>query len=89
MLRLLYDIDAKLGRLLMGQSDITADAQAILTAVGSLGSAVTAIQAEITQLQNQGVDTTGLDAAVAQLGTAVQGVQQLVPAPSAGTASAG
>jgi hypothetical protein len=88
VLRLLYDIDQKLGRLLMGQSEIDADVQAIAQAVTSLGTAAQAIQAEIAALQAQGVDTSGLDAAVQQLGSAVQVVQQIVPAQP-GTPSAG
>jgi len=64
----------------MGQADIDTQVQRIAQAVTDLGAAVTAVQAEIASLQGQGVDTSGLDAAVAQLGTAVQSVQALAPA---------
>jgi len=74
-------IEQKVGQILMGQADINTQVQLITQAVTELGAAVTAIQAEITGLQGQGVDTSGLDAAVAQLGTAVASVQALAPAP--------
>jgi len=72
--------EQKVGQILVGQADINTQVQLIAQAVTELGAAVTAIQAELAALQGQGVDTSGLDAAVAQLGTAVQSVQALAPA---------
>lgn len=82
LLWLLSGINMKLEKIMTSQDDINADVTQIQGAVSNLGSAVTAIAAEIEQLKGQGVDTSGLDAAVGQLGTAVQGVQALVPPPT-------
>lgn len=87
----------KLEQVIMSQSDIdaaTAELTAIVTdvqgQVAQLGTDFTAIQAEITSLQAQGVNTTALNAAVAQaqstmagLDPAVAQIGTLAPAPAA------
>ena len=77
----------QIGILMSQQDDISADTAAIVQAVTDLGTAVTAVQAEIDALKNANpaLDLSALDAAVGSLQPAVAGVQGLVPpAPPAG-----
>jgi cell division protein FtsB len=77
------DLDIRFDHLedLMAASQ--ADIDALTTAVTDLKTKVTddtsALQTEIANLQAQGVDVTGLQAATADLSTAVDGVTALVP----------
>ena len=66
-------INQKLDVLMSQQDDITADVQAIAQAVTDLGTAASAIEAEIATLKagNPALDLTGLDSAVASLKTSV------------------
>jgi chromosome segregation ATPase len=81
----LDDINTKLEKIAMSQSDIdaaTAEITSIVTDVqaqiAQLGSDFTAIQTEIQALQSQGVDTTALDAAVAQAQSTMSGLDPAV-----------
>ena len=78
-------VNRKLDVIMSQQDDITADVQAVNQAVTDLGTATTAIEAEITALKaaNPAVDLTGLDAAVGSLKTAVSGVAAIAPPPAA------
>jgi hypothetical protein len=74
ILRALEEINEKLGEILMSQSDIdnvTAEIEAEVTDLGTKDAAILAAQnaftAEIATLQGQGVNTTALVAAAAQL----------------------
>lgn len=80
---LLVQVLRDLQEIKMSQSDIDAQIVNLQGVTAQLGAAVTAIQQELTTLQTQGVDTSGLDAAVAQLDTAAQAVSALAPAPAA------
>jgi len=73
-------IEQKVGQILVGQADIDTQVQIITQAVTELGAAVTGDTDRDRRASGQGVDTSGLDAAVAQLGTAVASVQALAPA---------
>ena len=86
ILTALTTINRKLDVIMSQQDDITADVQAVNQAVTDLGTATTAIEAEITALKaaNPAVDLTGLDAAVGSLKTAVSGVAAIAPPPAAG-----
>ena len=66
----------KLDVIMSQQDDLTADVQAIDQAVTDLGTAATAIEAEIAALKNANpaLDLTALDTAVGSLKTAVSGV---------------
>lgn len=66
------------------QSKINTDVATIQADVSKINTAVTAIQAEIATLKaaNPAIDTTALDAAVAQLTTATAGVAAI---PNPGT----
>lgn len=71
--------------IIMSQNDeLNSDVQAISQAVTDLGTASTAIEAEIASLKsaNPALDLTGLDTAVASLKTAVSGVSAIAPAAS-------
>ena len=83
--RKLAEIDKKLGRIIMSQESIdaaTAELTTIVTdvqgQVAQLGTDFTAIQAEIQALQSQGVDTSALDAAVAQAQSTMAGLDPAV-----------
>ena len=73
----------EMGIIMSQQDEVNADVQAITAAVADLGTAVTAVQAEIDALKaaNPALDLTALDAAVASLTPAVTAVQGLAPAP--------
>jgi prefoldin subunit 5 len=81
ILNALNTINRKLDVLMSQQDDITADVQAVQQAVDDLGTAATAIEAEIAALKgaNPALDLTGLDSAVASLKTAVSGVAAIAP----------
>ena len=67
---------------IMSQSDdLAADVQAISQAVTDLGTAATAIEAEIAALKaaNPALNLAPLDAAVGSLKTAVSGVAAIAP----------
>ncbi len=78
----LSTLTAKVNAMSATQTDIDTNTQTILADVAAINAAVTNIQAEIAALKaaNPAVDTTGLDAAVAALGTATAGVQAVPPA---------
>ena len=78
----------KLDVLMTQQDDLTADVQAIDQAVTDLGTAATAIEAEIAALKaaNPALDLTALDTAVGSLKTAVSSVAAIAP-PAAPAAS--
>jgi cell division protein FtsB len=61
------------------QADIDAVTAELQDENSTLNTAVAAIQQEITNLQNQGVDVTALQQTVADLGTAVSSAAALVP----------
>ena len=78
----------KLDVLMTQQDDINADVQAIDQADTDLAAAVTAIQADIADLNakiaaGQPVSLTALDAKVASLKTMVATVAAIVPPPAA------
>jgi predicted negative regulator of RcsB-dependent stress response len=66
----------KLDMLMSQQDDLTADVQAIDQAVTDLGTAASAIEAEIAALKaaNPALDLSGLDSAVASLKASVSTV---------------
>ena len=74
----------KLDVLMTQSDDLAADVQAIDQAVTDLGTAATAIEAEIASLKaaNPALDLTALDAAVGSLKTAVSGVAAIAPPPA-------
>ena len=74
-------INKKLDVLMSQQDDITADVQAVQQAVTDLGTAATAIEAEITALKNANpaLDLSGLDTAVGALKNAVTSVAAIAP----------
>lgn len=76
---LIIDLGVKIMAL---QDDVNADAAAIEAAVATLGTAVTAIEAEIAALQaaNPAVDLSPLQTAVADLAPAVAAVAAVAPA---------
>jgi 3-methyladenine DNA glycosylase/8-oxoguanine DNA glycosylase len=92
-------IETKLGGIMTAQDDINAAVAAvqglatdIATQVAQLGTDVTAIRAELTTLQGQGVDTSALNTLVSSiastqsnLDTAVTSVGNLVPVATPGT----
>ena len=82
--RTVHAIDTKAGQLMSQQDDLTADVQAIDQAVTDLGTAATAIEAQIAALKtaNPALDLTALDTAVGSLKTAVSGVAAIA-APAA------
>ena len=71
----------KLDVLMSQQDDLAADVQIVDQAVTDLGTAATAIEAEIAALKtaNPALDLTGLDTAVGSLKTAVSGVTAIAP----------
>lgn len=80
---LLKSINQQLGVITMGQAEVDAAVAELGVDVQGLTDAGVAIQAEIAALQGQGVDTTGLTAAVAQLDTAVGSIASIATAPPA------
>jgi len=78
----------KLDVIMSQQDDLTADVQAIDQAVTDLGTAASAIEAEIAALKaaNPALDLTALDTAVGSLKTAVSSVAAIAP-PAAPAAS--
>ena len=78
----------KLDVIMTQQDDLAADVQAIDQAVTDLGTAATAIEAEIAALKaaNPALDLTALDTAVGSLKTAVSSVAAIAP-PAAPAAS--
>jgi hypothetical protein len=82
-------IEHKLDRLLQGEQNIMAaqdDINAAITQLGldqsALNDAAQRILAEIATLQGQGVDTSGLSAAVAALDSAVGPIVDIAPPAS-------
>ena len=78
----LAELHRKADRIMSAQDDLNALATDINTRVTELGTAQTAIQAEIAKLETQGVDTSWIKAAVALLDPAVDGIAAIVPAPA-------
>ena len=78
----------KLDVIMTQQDDLAADVQAIDQAVTDLGTAATAIEAEIAALKaaNPALDLKPLDDAVSSLKTAVSSVAAIAP-PAAPAAS--
>lgn len=78
----------KLDVIMTQQDDLAADVQAIDQAVTDLGTAASAIEAEIAALKaaNPALDLTALDTAVGSLKTAVSSVAAIAP-PAAPAAS--
>jgi hypothetical protein len=81
----LGNIDTKLEKIAMSQSDIdaaTSEITSIVTDVQAqitqLGTDFTAIQTEIANLNSAGVDTSALDAAVAQAQSTMSGLDPAV-----------
>jgi uncharacterized protein YoxC len=74
----------KADRIMTEQAGIDAAAQQIETDVAAENTALAAIQAEIATLQgaNPALDLTGLNQAVADLGTATAAEQAVVPPPA-------
>ena len=85
LLAQLTTINKKLDVLMSQQDDITADVQAVQQAVDDLGTAATAIEAEIAALKaaNPGLDLSGLDTVVGKLKTAVTSVAAIAPPATA------
>ena len=85
ILTALTTINRKLDVIMSQQDDITADVQAVNQAVTDLGTATTAIEAEITALKaaNPALNLQALDDAVGSLKTAVSGVAAIAPPPAA------
>jgi hypothetical protein len=81
ILNQLKTVNKKLDVLMSQQDDITADVTTIEAGVANLGTAVTAIQAEIDALKaaNPQLDLSGLDKAAADLTGAVSSVTALAP----------
>ena len=77
-------INRKLDVIMSQQDEINADVQAVSQAVTDLGTAATAIEAEIAALKgaNPALDLGPLDAAVSSLKTAVSGVTAIAPPPA-------
>lgn len=82
---LLRQINRKVDLIMTAQDDINADVTVIQNDESTIAAAVTAIQAYIATLQQAGIDTGPLDAAVASLTTAAQSVAAIPPAPAAPT----
>lgn len=82
--RLSTDIRYRFSRLETAMSATQADVDAIATKLGDLKTALTAddaaIQQEIATLQGQGVDVSGLQAALNDLSSQVDATAALVPA---------
>jgi hypothetical protein len=80
----------KLDVLMSQNDDLTADVQAIDQAVTDLGTASSAIEAEIEALKaaNPALDLTALDSAVGSLKTAVSGVAAIAPSDAPAAPSA-
>lgn len=77
-------VSRKLDVIMSQQDDINADVQALDQAVTDLGTAASAIEAEIASLKaaNPALDLTALDTAVGSLKTAVSGVAAIAPPPA-------
>jgi septal ring factor EnvC (AmiA/AmiB activator) len=76
--QMLKDIKRNTEKIMAAQDNINADTAQLVTAVASIQTDVTAIQAALAALPAS-VDTTALDAAVASLTTSVGTVTALVP----------
>lgn len=77
-------ISSQLRRIMGEQENIDAAVAQLGVDVASLNDAAVRIQAEIAALEAQGVDTTGLRAAIGDLDTAVGNVGSIVPVVSDG-----
>lgn len=75
----------KLDVLMSQQDELNSDVQAVQQAVTDLGTAATAIEAEIAALKaaNPALNLTALDAQVGALKTAVSGVAAITAPPAA------
>lgn len=82
---MLTRILANTEKIMSAQQDIDAQTASIETETTDLTAAVAAIQAEIASLQASGVNTSGLDNAVAELTDAVSAAQAIPPAPTTTT----
>lgn len=84
ILRSLQELHAKVDVIMTQQDDINADVTTIEQGVANLGTAATAIQAEIAALKaaNPGLDLTALDQAAADLTGAVTAVSAIAPPAS-------
>lgn len=76
---LLVSIHQQLGAVMTAQDDVNSAIAALQDTDNGLDAAVTAIQAEIANLSGQGVDTSGLNDAVAQLQTHAAAVAAIAP----------
>lgn len=86
----LKTINQQLGDIVTAQDDINSAVAALQNDETGLDASVQAIQAEIANLTNAGVDTTALTAEVANLQAHVDNVAALAPAaPADGTTPAG
>lgn len=81
ILRSLQELHAKVDVLMSQQDDLTADVTTIEAGVAALGTAATAITAEIAALKaaNPALDLSGLDKAAADITAAVSTVSALAP----------
>lgn len=81
ILRSLQELHAKVDVIMSQQDDINADVTTIEQGVSNLGTAATAIQAEIAALQaaNPSLDLTALNQAAADLTGAVSAVSAIAP----------
>ena len=84
ILRSLQELHAKVDVIMSQQDDINADVTTIEQGVANLGTAATAIQAEIDALKaaNPSLDLSGLDQAAADLTGAVSAVSAIAPPPA-------
>jgi hypothetical protein len=83
--QLLEVIDGKASQLLTGQADLAARVTGIAAGVDALAAAAGTIETELAALQaaNPALDLTGLNTAVADLGSVVHTVTQIAPSPAA------
>lgn len=72
---------ARIGELMAAQEDVDAAVAGIGGDVTRMRDAIVRIQAEIADLQSQGVDTSGLVAALASLDSATGDLDNIAPAP--------
>lgn len=81
ILRSLQELHAKVDVIMTQQDDINADVTTIEQGVSNLGTAATAIQAEIAALKaaNPSLDLSALDQAAADLTGAVTAVSAIAP----------
>lgn len=91
ILAAITEANKKLDVIMSQQDDLAADVHAIDQAVTDLGTAASAIEAEIATLKaaNPSLDLTALDSAVGSLKTAVSSVAAIPPTPASAPPAAG